>query len=113
MPSIHYYGNIWLQQLLVCDFINGHVYESLDEMEHKTKLACLERVKQLHASNILHGDLRAANFVVQFQPEIKVFIIDFGRSKILDKNAETHEKEEFEESLVEEMNDFKSELKLN
>lgn len=97
MPSIHYYGNIWLQQLLVCDFINGEVYESFDEREQKTKLACFERVKQLHASNILHGDLRVPNFVFQFQPEIKVF--DFGRSKILDKDAVTSEKEEFEKSL--------------
>ena len=113
MPSIHYYGNIWMQQLLVCDFIDGETYECFDEMDRTTKLACLERVKQLHASNILHGDLRAQNFVVQFEPDIKVFVIDFGRSKILDKDAETSEKEEFEESLVEEMKCFKSELKLN
>ena len=101
-----------MQQLLVCDFINGEVYESFDEMDRTTKLVCLERVKQLHAWNILHGDLRAWNFIVQFQPEIKVFVIDFGRSKILDKDAETHEKKKFEESLVEEMKYFKSELKL-
>jgi tRNA A-37 threonylcarbamoyl transferase component Bud32 len=112
VPSIHYYGNIWMQQLLVCDFIVGEFYESFDEMDRTTKLACLERVKQLHASNILHGDLRASNFVVQFEPEIKVFVIDFGRSKILDKDVETSEKKEFEESLVEEMNDFNSELNL-
>lgn len=109
MPSVHYFGSLLLQQLLVCDFIEGHVYDSFDEMDQRTKLACLARVKQLHASNVLHGDLRAPNFIVQ--SDQNVFVIDFGRSKILQKSASIQEKEEFKKSLLSEMKFFKSNLK--
>lgn len=116
MPSFHYYGSLLLQQLLVCDFIDGYVCESFNGMDQRTKNACLERVEQLHASNVLHGDLRAENFIVQFQKSdnkvFKVFVIDFGRSKILEKDASAKEKKKFNKSLVEEMKQFKSDLKL-
>lgn len=78
-------------------------------MDQRTKLACLARVKRLHASNVLHGDLRAPNFIVQ--PNKKVFVIDFGRSEILEENASIQEKEEFKKSLVTEMKTLKSQLK--
>lgn len=114
MPSFRYYGAILLQQLLVCDFIVGHIYDSFDEMDQRTKIACLERVKQLHASNVLHGDLRAYNFIVQLseQSDNKVFVIDFGRSEILEKNASVQETKKFKKRLVEEMKEFKSHIKL-
>ena len=111
MPSFRYYGKILLQQLLVCDFIAGHIYDSFDEMDQRTKVACLERVSQLHASNVLHGDLRAYNFIVQLQNN-KVFVIDFGSSEILEKNATVQETKKFKKRLVEEMKQFKSQLKL-
>ena len=41
---------------------------------------CRDCVKSLHSKGILHGDLRAPNFIIA--PD-RVYIIDFGLSRIL------------------------------
>ena len=72
-------------------------------MGKEIKITCHQRVKQLHASNILHGDLRSQNFIVQ--EDGNVFLIDFGRSEILDKDSKSTK-------LDIEMENFLRELKL-
>lgn len=72
-------------------------------MGKEIKMACHQRVKQLHASNILHGDFRAPNFIVQ--DDGNVFVIDFGRSEIVNKDSKSTK-------LDREMENFLSELKL-
>lgn len=63
---------------------------------------CLDCVEALHKKGILHGDLRALNFIID---KNKVYIIDFGLSKILDQNDP-----ESKELLNEEMSLIKKEF---
>lgn len=76
-------------------------------MSPRVKQACLDRVIRLHEAKVLHGDLRAPNFIVAEHAEtdeVNVFVIDFGRAKIFSNDDLI----EFED----EMEDFKSELKI-
>lgn len=78
-------------------------------MSPRVKNACLDRVITLHKAKVLHGDLRAPNFIVAEHSdtdEVNVFVIDFGRAKIF-RNDDFDLIE-----LEDEMEDFKNELKL-
>ena len=106
MPVVKFYENIWLRQLLVCDFIDGRVFQEYTQMSQQVKKACFERVRQLHREKVLHGDLKAPNFIVveKTEAEVHVFVIDFGRSKILEND--------WENELESEMRDFVRQMNL-
>ncbi len=107
VPRVYFYDTVYTIQVLVTDFFEGIVYAEFEEMDSHVKLACIRCVKQLHDSYILHGDLRAPNFVVQQESRnpsrVKVFAIDFGRSMILPKElgSEKKLKREWDEFLYE------------
>ncbi len=84
VPRVYFYGNV-LGPTLVTEYIEGKVYQSFKQMCQSKKNACLDCVSKLHKSNILHGDLRAPNFIVQSKNN--VFVIDFGRSKIIEEDT--------------------------
>ncbi len=73
--------------MLVTDYIEGKVFQKFKHMSQSEKDACRECIVKLHESNILHGDIRAPNFIVQ-QSNRKVFVIDFGRAKIINEDTE-------------------------
>ncbi len=74
-------------------------------MNEYEKKACIDCVNLLHASNVLHGDLRAPNFIVQ--PGYGAVIIDFGQSKILKEDIDS------KRQLENEKRTFLRELKLS
>ena len=75
------------------DFIDGQVYYDFEDMPDDVIKACIQRVEQLHSLNLMHGDLRAPNFIVKTRNEFDaqtqrttkydVVIIDFGRSEFV------------------------------
>ena len=69
------------------DFIEGNRIEHFDDkgVTVEVKNQCLKRVEQLHAIRLLHGDLRAPNFIITSSG---VFIIDFGRSRFVGPDQE-------------------------
>lgn len=83
------------------DFIDGRTYNNFKEVSVEERKQCLQRVEQLHAIGLLHGDLRAPNFIMTPRG---VFIIDFGRSKFVEPG---------EEQLEEEMSDFQQLIKIS
>ena len=97
-----FYGEILTRIFLVESYIPGKVYQSFSLMPKDARDKCRECVMTLHTRWILHGDLRAPNFVIMTD---KVYIIDFGLSKILNMN-DTHS----ETLLYEEMMLFNQEL---
>ena len=101
VPKLFYYGEILTRIFLVESYIPGTVYTSFDLMTQYAS-QCLDCVEALHKKWILHGDLRARNFIID---KNKVYIIDFGLSKILDLNDP-----ESKELLDEEMNLIRKEF---
>ena len=69
------------------DFIDGNQIEEFDDksVTLEVKNQCLKRVEQPHSIRLLHGDLRAPNFILTSSG---VFIIDFGRSKFVEPGQE-------------------------
>lgn len=67
------------------DFIEGRTYNDFNQVSDEEKQQCLKRVDQLHAIRLLHGDLRAPNFIMTPNG---VFIIDFGRSRFINPGEE-------------------------
>lgn len=70
---------------LVMDFIDGRTYNDFKKVSVEEKKQCLKRVEQLHSVRLLHGDLRASNFIMTPNG---VFIIDFGLSKFVEPGQE-------------------------
>lgn len=68
------------------DFIDGRKYDKFAQFSAEEKLKCLERVEQLHAIKLLHGDLCASNFIISKSGV--VFLIDFGRSRFVQTGEE-------------------------
>lgn len=93
MPKIHYYGERNGIILMVTDFIEGKVYEEYNEMPSEVIHTLVNQVKQLHKLNILHGDLRAPNFIVR--EDKTVAMIDFGRSKFATQSELEQEMKQF------------------
>ena len=69
------------------DFIEGQRIEYFNDKGFtlEVKKQCLKRVEQLHAIRLLHGDLRAPNFIITSSG---VFIIDFGLSRFVGQGEE-------------------------
>ena len=89
-----FYGEILTRIFLVESYIPGKVYQSFALMPRDARDKCRDCVKTLHSKGILHGDLRAPNFIIA--PD-RVYIIDFGLSRILnmdEKNSKTFLNEE-------------------
>ena len=70
---------------IVMDFIEGRKYGAFEQMSFEEKNQCLDRVEKLHSIRLLHGDLRAPNFIFSSSG---VFVIDFGRSKFVEPGQE-------------------------
>ena len=51
--------------MVVSKYINGECYDYFDEMPEKVKTACVESIRELHKLRILHGDIRAPNFIIE------------------------------------------------
>jgi hypothetical protein len=86
---------------LFCGVILAHVandarVSKFSEMSSLEKEACLAALRELHACQILHGDVHFGNFVLSNSSKAKAFIIDFGRSKICrgEENQRLFEEEE-------------------
>lgn len=89
VPKLFFYGELLTRIFLVETYIPGKVYQSFALMPTDARDKCRDCVKTLHSKGILHGDLRAPNFIIA--PD-RVYIIDFGISQILnmkDKHSET------------------------
>ena len=69
------------------DFIEGQQIEDFNDksVTFEVKKQCLQRVEELHAIRLLHGDLRAPNFILTLSG---VFIIDSGRSRFVETSQE-------------------------
>lgn len=100
-PRVYFYGPLYVTMHIVMDFIDGRTYNNFKEVSVEEKEQCLQRVEQLHAIKLLHGDLRAPNFIMTSKG---VFLIDFGRSKFVKPGEE--------QQLDEEMDDFRHLIKI-
>ena len=100
-PHVYFYGPAYVTMHIVMDFIDGRTYNDFNQVSVKEKEQCLQRVEQLHAIRLLHGDLRAPNFIMTSRG---VFLIDFGRSKFVKPGEE--------QQLDEEMADFRDLIKI-
>lgn len=65
VPNLRFYGSVDFKQYMAYDFIDGQVYNEFEEMPDDVIKACIQRVEQLHSLNLMHGDLRAPNFIVK------------------------------------------------
>lgn len=93
VPNLRFYGSVDFKQYMAYDFIDGKVYNEFEDMPDDVIKACIQRVEQLHSLNLMHGDLRAPNFIVKTRydfdaqtqptPKYDVVIIDFGRSEFV------------------------------
>ena len=87
---------------IVMEFIDGRTYNDFKQVSLEERKQCLRRVEQLHDIGLLHGDLRAPNFIMTPKG---VFIIDFGRSKFVDSGEE--------QQLDKEMTNFRRLININ
>ena len=87
---------------MATDFIDGKVYQEYAEMPIVIVRSLIDRVKQLHKCNVLHGDLRAPNFIVR--PDNTIAMIDFGRSKFATRSELEEEMEQFINELKKYLN---------
>ena len=80
-------GQLFVTVHIVMDFIEGHRIDDFNDnsVTLEVKEQCLKRVEELHAIRLLHGDLRAPNFILASSG---VFIIDFGRSRFVEPGKE-------------------------
>jgi hypothetical protein len=87
-PTLYYSGLIFDIYYAICtDFIDGECYnpEEFSNLSFKNKLKsyCMDTIKEFHKKGILHGDIRAPNFIFK---DNSAFIIDFGFSLIVKNN---------------------------
>jgi tRNA A-37 threonylcarbamoyl transferase component Bud32 len=101
---MHYSGlAMGFYLVLVTDYIDGECAQTVDALSYEQKLSCVSTLDQIHRLGVLHGDVRIPNFVFAKTPEPKSFLIDFGRSLILDKSQTKQQ-----DLLNQEMDDFKN-----
>jgi hypothetical protein len=58
-------GTIEIWKMVVSKYIRGKCYDEFDEMPEKVKTACVESIREPHKLRILHGDIRAPNFIIE------------------------------------------------
>ena len=64
---------------IVTEFIEGRCPNREDEDDFKR---CFESLKKLHELDIIHGDARPPNFIIEANSQ-KTYILDFGFSFIV------------------------------
>ena len=84
-PTIILHGKFEIQKYILMTLIEGRVFNKFNEMDLDQKNSCIQSLGMLHKFNCLHGDIRAANFIVT-ETNI-VFITHFGKSRILDESS--------------------------
>lgn len=86
-PGVYFYGPTFVTMHIVMDFIEGRRIDDFNDnsVTLEVKEQCVKRVEELHAIRLLHGDLRAPNFILASSG---VFIIDFGRSRFVEPGQE-------------------------
>jgi hypothetical protein len=90
---------------LLCGVVLEHVAEdarvsTFSSMDGQEKEACKAALHELHTCGILHRDVHYANFLLSDSSPGKAFIIDFGHSKICNRDENEHLFEE-EKKLLE------------
>lgn len=93
-PTMVYAGNLFNSAYygILTNFIEGNCYTSINKRLFKGHIrnSCIKALKELHNYDIIHGDIRFANFIIK--KDNSAVIIDFGFSKISnDNNKKEHE----------------------
>lgn len=98
VPVMYFGGMIIFRLCILMDYLDGENID-FEDIEDTHKVKYIECLNELHKHFILHGDINPGNFIFK---DNQVYIIDFGRSKILSDTDESRE------LLKEEMNELKS-----
>ena len=99
IPKVFFSGMLAIHQSILMSFIDGYVFDEFEEMSPNQQNACMQSLDDLHKkAHCLHGDIRAPNFILDQNG--KAFIIDFGRSKVLDESITSQKKFEQEMALL-------------
>jgi tRNA A-37 threonylcarbamoyl transferase component Bud32 len=77
-PSKNYSGTIGIFLMIVIDYIDGKCYQEFSDMSDKVKMACRRSIEQLHKLGIVHGDIRAPNFIIRNFDSSILFCIIFN-----------------------------------
>lgn len=85
VPKLYFGGKVFHQYCLVMSFLEGHT-KNFENMNENEKNSCIGCLNELHRNFCLHGDIRYPNFITNNE---MVFVIDFGRSKLLDDSDES------------------------
>jgi tRNA A-37 threonylcarbamoyl transferase component Bud32 len=60
--------------MVVSKYIRGKCYDEFGQMSETVKSACVASIRELHKLRILHGDIRAPNFIIQNPDSGKSYI---------------------------------------
>jgi tRNA A-37 threonylcarbamoyl transferase component Bud32 len=71
--------------LIASQFIHGEIYNRFVDMSLQELRACYDALQELHSYDVVHGDVRAPNFVIENAKSSSKYFFYRCREKIYAK----------------------------
>ena len=96
IPNVKSYGQVMNYKVLIEELLGKSIFSIWDELYRKNNLntnkdilndvcliaiQCLDRLEYVHSKNIVHKDIKPANFLFGRKNPKLIYLIDFGMSK--------------------------------